>query len=135
MQHIGKNAMLRPLRSISVKCLPILGTIFEPKTLQNELWDPIEKNTKFEHPSFQFFLDSGSPWGPNFGPKRAADSYLFQWGFQLGAEVGPGTPQDTILVVFWPFLEEFLPILQHVPRDIAIFLVSGGSRSPPKWTL
>jgi hypothetical protein len=107
MQHIGKNAMLRPLRSISVQFLPILGTIFDPKTLQNELWDPIEKNTKFEHPFFQFFLDSGSPWGPNFCPKRAGDIGNFQGGFQLGAKVGPGTPQDTILVGFWSFFYDF----------------------------
>ena len=69
MQHIGKNAMLRPLFSISVQFLPILGTIFDPKTFQNELWDPIENNTKFEHQFFEFFLDLGSPWGSISGPK------------------------------------------------------------------
>jgi len=93
MQHIGKNAMLRPLRSISVQFLPILGTIFDPKTLQNELWDPIEKNTKFQNPFLEFLLDLGSPWGPNSHPKSMAISEGFHFGGKLGAEVGPGPPR------------------------------------------
>ena len=60
--HIPQNAMRRLLHSIFVEFSLIFRPIFNPKTLQNSLRDPIETNVDFWYPFFRF-------WGRFLGPR------------------------------------------------------------------
>ena len=131
MQHIGKNAMLRPLRSISLQFLLISGTVFDPKTLQNELWDPTEKNTKFEHPFFEFFLNFWPPWAPKFHPKTIPIIEGFHFWGQLGSKVGPGTPRTQFWLISGRFLLFFTDFTTR-PTQYSCFPGFGGAQITSK---
>ena len=107
MQHIGKSAMLWPLRSISHQFLPILGTIFNPKTLKRSSGTLSEKTPNFS----AHFSNSSSISGPLGRPissqKACPSSTPTTSGANLVQKWAPGPPRTLFWLVSARFLSVF----------------------------
>jgi hypothetical protein len=108
--HVRKNALLRPVRSISDQFWSLLGTIFDPKTLQNGLRDPIEKSTKFWNPFFEFWTIFGRFWSPKWTVKFTPTTFFRPfWPLRgvLGPRAAPGRPRDPIFIDLGSIVDRF----------------------------